>query len=496
MVRILLVKPCKMAPGMTYQPPLGILYLAGAARDRFGDKVEVEIDDHRLTRMSPDRFTEKVRTGKYDIVGFSAMSPEANVSHEFARAVKAHTPHVITAIGGPYVPGSIDSILGKGDFDWVFNGESDATFPAAVGARFFSQGHLSEVKGLAWREGTGEDYRKNGGADLIEDIETLPMPAWDLVPFDEYAKRNNMNNWLKGRRYAPLFTSRGCPFKCSYCHQIFGKKVRWRSLESCMKEIEFLHDEFGVDEFQIIDDIFNLRKGRMHDFSRMITERFGDRYLKFCFPNGLRADLLNREDLTLLYRMGTYQITIAVETVTPRLQKMIQKNLNLDRAEETINLCDEVGISTKSFFMLGFPTESVKEIKSTIRFAARSKLVLATFFIAVPQEGTGLYETARQEGATALERLTTNRDWEYHGDQSWYQLTYGVNLHRIQKIAYLNFYLRPSRLLRILRHVSFKQILQGLSVFLSRSAPMDSSNGRHSSCGGKGDQDGGGDASP
>jgi hypothetical protein len=150
---------------------------------------------------------------------------------------------------------------------------------------------------------------------------------------------------------------------------------------------------------------------------------------------------------------------------------MIHKNLNLDRAENTINLCDEVGISTKSFFMIGFPTESVEEIKNTIRFAANSKLVLATFFIAVPQEGTQLYGLAEKESATALQKLTKNRDWEYHGDQSWYQLTYGVNLHRLQKIAYLNFYSRPSRLLRILRHVSFQQILQGMSTFLSRSAP-------------------------
>jgi len=177
--------------------------------------------------------------------------------------------------------------------------------------------------------------------------------------------------------------------------------------------------------------------------------------------------------------MGTYQITIAVETVTPRLQKMIHKNLNLQRAENTINLCDEVGISTKSFFMIGFPTESLEEIKSTIRFAARSKLVLATFFIAVPQEGTGLYEVATCEGAEASEKLKQNRNWEYHGDQSWYQLTYGTKLHRVQKMAYLNFYLRPSRLLRILKHVSWRQILKGMATFLDRSTPKKGTNENH-----------------
>jgi radical SAM superfamily enzyme YgiQ (UPF0313 family) len=471
-----------MAPGMTYQPPLGILYLAGGVRERFKDRVEVDFEDLRLTQPSIEDFVKKVRAKQYDLVGFSAMSPEAKPSHLYARAIKEHVPETLTALGGPHVPGSLDSILEAKDFDWVFNGESDASFPAAVGAHFFDQGELDGIPGLSWRTGLGREYHVSSTMDLIEDLETLPMPAWDLVPFDEYSKRNNMNNWQKGYRYAPLFTSRGCPYKCSYCHQIFGKKVRWRSMESCMREIEYLNSKFGVDEFKIIDDIFNMKKQRMHEFANKIVERYGERKMKFCFPNGLRADILNREDLEHLYKMGTYQITIAVETVTPRLQKMIQKNLSVERAENTINMCDEVGISTKSFFMIGFPTESVEEIKDTIRFAARSKLVLATFFIAVPQEGTGLYEFAREHGPEALEKLQANRDWEYHGDQSWYQLTYGVNLLRLQKLAYLNFYLRPSRLLRIWKHVSIQQIMQGMRIFLDRSAPKSNNSPVHTSC--------------
>ena len=101
--------------------------------------------------------------------------------------------------------------------------------------------------------------------------------------------------------------------------------------------------------------------------------------------------------------------------------------------------------------------------------ASASRLVLATFFIAVPQEGTGLYEWAKKEGAEALEIMKRNRDWEYHGEQCWYQLTYGVNLDRIQRMAYLNFYLRPTRILRILKHVPFRELMKGIRTFLSRS---------------------------
>lgn len=105
------------------------------------------------------------------------------------------------------------------------------------------------------------------------------------------------------------------------------------------------------------DDCFNLDQARVHDF----CERVGKKNLRtgFVFPNGLRTDLLNREELQALRKAGTEMIAVAVETVSPRLQKLIGKNLDLERVAEAIKECRRLGIATLGFFMFGFPTETL-----------------------------------------------------------------------------------------------------------------------------------------
>ena len=284
-----------------------------------------------------------------------------------------------------------------------------------------------------------------------------------MVDFDIYARRPNQNGWLKGKRYAGIFTSRGCPYKCNYCHDIFGKKFRWRSAENVLAEIELLYNTYGVDEIQIIDDIFNLHKPRMRKIANHVINTFGERKLHFCFPNGIRADIFEPEDIPLIARMGVFQLAIAIETVTPRLQELIEKDLKFERTTEIIGLCEKEGILSKGAFMIGFPTETVEEIEATINYAVNSPLTWAGFYLVVPQENTPMHALAMKEAPVALEHITV---MDYYSDSSWYQGAYGVDLQKIQKRAFQRFYLKPSRMLRIIRHVNPRSLINGIRVFL------------------------------
>ena len=124
---------------------------------------------------------------------------------------------------------------------------------------------------------------------------------------------------LKGNRYALLFTSRGCPYRCNYCHNIFGKRFLRQSPERVVKEIELLYETYGVTEFQIVDDVFNLDKRRLKTIMEEVHRRWPGK-IHFTFPNGLRGDILDEEVLDALKLGGTYAMAIAVETATPRLQ--------------------------------------------------------------------------------------------------------------------------------------------------------------------------------
>ena len=139
-------------------------------------------------------------------------------------------------------------------------------------------------------------------------------------------------------------------------------------------EIYLLVDQYGVEEFQIVDDIFNLHKPRLKMIFAGLEQRYGVGKLHFIFPNGLRGDILTEDVVKTLKRGGTYALSLAVETVTPRLQTLIEKDLDIPKTKRFIDLCYQEGILARGFFMLGFPTETKKELLSTIWFALRSHL--------------------------------------------------------------------------------------------------------------------------
>jgi anaerobic magnesium-protoporphyrin IX monomethyl ester cyclase len=461
MAKVLLVKPFQpsVCPGMS--PPLGVLYLASTLRQALGERVSVEALDARLYSLRTDEIAHAARDA--DIVGISAENLEAAVTKEIARLVKCGNPAALVVVGGPYVHHRCEEVLRAcPEIDWAFDGESDRTFPEAV-RRHLDGDSFDGVLGMYHRR-DGEIVRPLG-TDTIKDLDSLPFPAWDLVDFDAYEQAEAMNNWRINRRYASLFTSRGCPYKCAYCHDIFGKRFRFRSADNLLQEIALLVDRYGVEEFQIVDDIFNLHKPRLTAIFTGVEQRYGAGRLRFTFPNGLRADILTEDVVKTLQRGGTYQLALAIETVTPRLQALIQKDLDLSKTQRFIDLCYREGILVRGFFMLGFPTETVRELLATVWFALRSHLTFACFFTVIPQPATPLYALAEAENSTALER--TSQD-AYYVEQSWYGLATGFPLRFLVSAALVVFYVAaPLRVLRILANVPLWNMKHLLEVSLN-----------------------------
>jgi len=458
-------------------PPLGLLYLTTALRRRFGDSVEVEVVDMRLRRLESEWLVAHLASTRPDVVGVSAMNCESGAAHTIAMDVKRWNPNTKVVLGGPYAHKRAEDILAQSEFDWVFGGESDRTFSEGLARHFGGLPLGEDLPGVSYRRSDGSVHIGEG-QDTIEDLDGLGFPAWDLVDFDAYARAKNMSGMLRGARYATIFTSRGCPYLCSYCHDIFGKRFRWRSAEHVLAELELLRETYGVDEFQVVDDIFNLNKPRLRAIMGE-TERRWAGSIGFTFPNGLRADILDEDLVDTLARGGAYFISIAIETVTPRLQELVSKHLDVARAKRVIDHCDARGILTRGFFMLGFPTETSEEIRATMRFAFDSKLTLAYFFTVIPQPGTPLFALAEKENAAALRAtLAVEREAQgYRADASWYQRAYGHDLARDVRWAYARFFLTPRRIQRVLARVPLRAVGAGAfswARFVIRRLPRPS----------------------
>ncbi|MFW5989722.1 MAG: B12-binding domain-containing radical SAM protein, partial [Desulfosudaceae bacterium] len=304
------------------------------------------------------------------------------------------------------------------------------------------------LKGVAFLE-KGALVR-GGREEFIRDLDSLPRPDYTLIDLNRYTDHGyTMNGVLAEKKHVHIISSRGCPYGCLYCHDIFGKKFRPRSPESFVGEIKWLYYQHGVREFHIVDDIFNLDKKRLREILNRIIS--SDLKIKIAFPNGIRGDLLDETDIRLLRQAGCYMITFAIETASRRLQKVIKKNLEIDKAMANIELASRAGIITRSFFMLGFPGETVAEIKSTISLAVNSPLDLVFFFSVVPFKNTGLERLAARE----YPRLNS-QDSHYWGQIPFYQQATGYPLKRTQILAYLKFYL-PFRIWRTFRKLPHKR---------------------------------------
>jgi hypothetical protein len=198
----------------------------------------------------------------------------------------------------------------------------------------------------------------------------------------------------------------------------------------------------GVDELQIVDDIFNMNPPRMKPCAGLSSPTRCT-----SFPNGLRFDILDEEGHALV-RAGR-RACVAIETITPGCRTDL-KHLRVER--QAIRWMADRGVLIRGFFMLGFPTETVAEIESTIDYAVKSGLAQAYFFNVVPQPGTPLYDLAYQENAAALESQTLQ---EYNAKTSFYNAAYGVNMLKIMT-GYFRFYVLTQALAALVRMMPWR----------------------------------------
>ena len=300
----------------------------------------------------------------------------------------------------------------------------------------------------------------------IADLDPLPHPAWDLVDVPAYWREQNMNGMFRHPRHMSIFTSRGCPYRCTYCHNVFGKRFQERSPENVLEEIELLYDRYGIRELHILDDIFNANRERAKEIMRRIARSGME--LSIAFPNGLRGDRMDSELIALMRAAGVYKISYAIESASPRIQKLTRKNVDLERIRRVIDETAQAGILTQGFFMLGFPGETRAELEATIEYASATSLHFANFFVLNPFEGTPLVETL---GPEALGYDFDDPELNnYHEARQSLAAVSVAELNGFWRRAHREFYLDPRRLYRILRDLpSYRLLPTYVRLYLARS---------------------------
>ncbi|MEW6074328.1 MAG: radical SAM protein [Planctomycetota bacterium] len=376
--------------------PLGLMYVSAALKRAFGERLEIRQFDTCTCPPYQDAdeairaFLQRERADLVGIRGFTSQAAEFPI---VAAMAKEANPECLVIAGGPHTNTRAEALFKDPAIDYVCLGEGEETIVEFVG-HLLAGTDRNTTAGMGWCE-DGE-IRINAPRPLIADLDAIPFPDYSIIDLDAYQGRLTMTDFLTQGRFTSLFTSRGCHFRCTYCHNNFGKRVRWRSTRNVIEEMDRLIHEHGIVEFQIVDDIFNANKERAIEIFNEVVRRGWKVW--FAFPNGLRGDIMDEEFVMAAREAGAYHWALAVETATPRLQKLIRKNNKLDKLFDAIELSDKHGVFVCTFNMLGFPTETEQEMMATVDFNLRSAAHMAHFFVVTPFQGTQMFDILQEQG--------------------------------------------------------------------------------------------------
>ena len=237
---------------------------------------------------------------------------------------------------------------------------------------------------------------------ISKPLDEFPDPDWSGFPLEKYSGPTR-----KGK-YLAVLTSRGCPHACIFCyHGTFGYNFNARSPERVVDEIENLAKNLNVKEISIIDDLFNYDRARAKKICELIIER-GIKIAWSC-PNGIRADYADKELLTLMKKAGCYQVAFGIESGNQEIVNKVGKALDLKFVKEAVKNCNELGIESIGFFIIGLPYDTKETMQQTIDFATSLPTTYTQFTIATPYPGTTLYKMVEAKGKFL------EKDWSKFG---------------------------------------------------------------------------------
>jgi len=419
------------------------------------------------TYLEPDpeaALREALQLFPAQVIGLTALTAEHRSMHRLAALARRLRPDAVILAGGAHASADPDDTAGDPAIDAAVLGEGERTLEELLD-RIERGQPFRHVAGLAVREADGSVTRTVPRA-AIEDLDSLPLPAFDLTDVDAYATRRGMS--LAGlRRYMPITTSRGCPYRCTYCHDIQGKRFRSHSPSYVLRMIDELRSRYDVHHYDVTDDIFNFDPERMLAICDGLIARGPG--VGFTCPNGIRADRMTVEQAERMADAGCEYVAIAIETASRRLQKQIKKHLRFDKVLPIIAAFTRRDVFTSGFFMVGFPSETEAELRSTIDFALSSELHAAYFFVVTPFAGTGMHgEVVDELGMQATELVGSGFFFRPRVNLS--KLT-DARLYALRRNAYLRFYLDPRRVVRILRaHPRKADLFQYFATMFVRDA--------------------------
>ncbi len=434
-MRVLLINPRVDLPiDVRSSPSLGLAYIAATSEKR-GDDVRIldmEVENTPLPQVVAELAPE--------VIGITANTIQIKAAWRVAQELKQNTGATIV-LGGPHPTFLPAESVERPEIDIVVRSEGEVTW-LDLCTRLESGDSLQEVQGITYQQ--DGKVIDNPDRPVITDVGSLPFPAYHLFKMDRYTNLQPTLDHIEGGSYS-LLTSRGCPYRCTYCSQILPRRWRARSPKSVVAEWRWLVKDLGAEEIGVLDDSFNIDRERVLAICDLIIAEGLD-HVPWIMINGIRANLVDEELLGKMREAGCIRTAFGVESGNQRiLDTVIDKHLTLDQVRAAFKAAKAVGMETIGFFIIGLPGETEETMEDTIRFACELDPIVANFSMATPFPGTEMYNQVLEKGRLLV------KDWDefaffenkaqFETDDMPAEL-----VERKWREAYRRFYLRPGRI--------------------------------------------------
>lgn len=389
----------------TFQPslPLSLAYLGAFLREYASEDFHVtlkdintefltesdgNIDYVNMSRLMSRNMESAIKSTDYDVIGISSVFVNnlkwVQQAVQWAKEYHSDKPVIL---GGGYPTVFPEKSLEFTGADYAVIGEGEDTVLALLNRIFKIKNSrfgklFPHISGYVYRE-QGEIYVVPK-TNAIKDLNLIPFPAWDMLNVEQYLNKQD-------QRMLFCFTSRGCPFRCTYCgtYLVWGKGIRFRSAENVLAEIDWLHHEYGVKNIHFVDDNMTANKERIKTILRGLIERDYDLTWQ---ASNFAIKSLSKEIIELMIESKMTSASLAIESGSPSIQKLVNKNLDLKKAEEVYRWFEQYNIPVHLNFMIGFPMETMDDIQATLDLANKLRSHETQINIVTPWPGTELYK--------------------------------------------------------------------------------------------------------